>query len=128
MSSLFLLKTTKQWIENQMELKKLCETNSVKYLRSQIDKNLTWKQERLATISNVAIKLNKANAMLSKLIHVLYIKTLYTTIIQLSILFILSLYFVAAKPQFSYKNLYIIEKSPLNDVLLKSKFSYKSFI
>ena len=128
MSSLFLLKTTKQWIENQMELKKLCETNSVKYLRSQIDKNLTWKQERLATISNAAIKLNKANAMLSKLIHVLYIKTLYTTIIQLWILFILSLYFVAAKPQFSYKNLYIIEKSPLNDVLLKSKFSYKSFI
>ena len=52
--------------------KRLYETDSVKYLGIQIDKGLTWKQQ----INHVALKLNKANAMLSKLRHVLDIKTL----------------------------------------------------
>ena len=43
------------------------ETDSVKYLGIQIDKRLTWKQH----INHVALKLNKANAVLSKLRHVL---------------------------------------------------------
>ena len=38
--------------------KRLYETDSVKYLRIQIDKRLTWKQH----INHVARKLNKANA------------------------------------------------------------------
>ena len=52
--------------------KRRCETDSVKYLEIQIEKRLTWKQQ----INHVALKLNKANAMLSKLRHVLDIKTL----------------------------------------------------
>ena len=52
--------------------KRLDEVNSVIYLRSQIDKRLTWKQQ----INHVALKLNKANAMLSKLRHASDIKTL----------------------------------------------------
>ena len=52
--------------------KRLYETDSVKYLGIQIDKRLTWKQQ----INHVALKLNKANTMLSKLRHVLDIKTL----------------------------------------------------
>ena len=47
--------------------KRLCKTDSVKYLGIYDDKNLTWKQQ----INHVAIKLNKANAMLSKLRHTL---------------------------------------------------------
>ena len=47
-------------------------TDSVKYLGIQIDERLTWKQQ----INHVALKLNKANAMLSKLRHVLDVKTL----------------------------------------------------
>ena len=43
--------------------KKLYETDSVKYLGIQIDKRLTWKQY----INQVALKLNKVNAMLSLL-------------------------------------------------------------
>ena len=39
------------------------ETDSVKYLGIQTDKRLTWKEH----INPVALKLNKANAMLSKL-------------------------------------------------------------
>ena len=52
--------------------KKLYEIDSFKYLGIQIDKKLTWKQQ----INHVALMLNKASAMLSKLRHVLNIKTL----------------------------------------------------
>ena len=52
--------------------KRLYETDSAKYLEIQIDKRLTWKQQ----INHVALKLNKASAMLSKLRHVLDTKTL----------------------------------------------------
>ena len=66
----------------QLNGKRLFETDSVKCLRIQIDRRLTWKQQ----INHVALKLNKASAMLSKLRHVLDIKTLefhlcYTSLI-----------------------------------------------
>ena len=51
--------------------KRLYETDSFKYLGIQIDRRLIRKQQ----INHVALKLNKANAMLSKLRHVLDIKT-----------------------------------------------------
>ena len=43
--------------------KRLYPTNSVKYLGLKINENLNWKQQ----ISDIAIKLNRANAILSKL-------------------------------------------------------------
>ena len=46
--------------------KRFYETDSVKYLGIQIDKRLTLKQQ----IYHVALKLNKANVMLSKLRHI----------------------------------------------------------
>ena len=52
--------------------KRLYETDLVKYLEIQSDKRLTLKQQ----INHVAFNLNKINAMLSKLRHVLDIKTL----------------------------------------------------
>ena len=52
--------------------KSLYETDSVKYLEIQTNKRLAWKWQN----NHVADKLNKANAMLSKLKHVLDIKTL----------------------------------------------------
>ena len=59
-------------LKNKLNRQKLFETDSVKYLGIQIDKRLTWKQQ----INHGALKLDKANAMLSKLRHVLDIKTL----------------------------------------------------
>lgn len=50
----------------------LYETESVKYLRFQIDKSLAWKQK----IKHVAVKLNKTNAIPSKLRHSLDKNTL----------------------------------------------------
>ena len=52
--------------------KMLYETESVKYLRFQIDKSLAWKQK----IKHVAVKLNKTNAIPSKLRHSLDKNTL----------------------------------------------------
>ena len=44
-------------------VKKLYQIDQVKYLGIDIDKSLFWKHH----IDNVAVKLNKANAMLSKI-------------------------------------------------------------
>ena len=52
--------------------KRLYQTDSLKYLGIEIDKTLIWKQQ----INHAALNLNKANALLSKLKHVLHMKTL----------------------------------------------------
>ena len=52
--------------------KRLYETDSARNFGIQIEKRLAWMQQ----INHVALKLNKANAMLSKLRHILDIKTL----------------------------------------------------
>ena len=51
--------------------KKLYENDFFKFLGIPVDKNLTWKQQ----INHMATKLNKTNAMLSKLRHFLDNKT-----------------------------------------------------
>ena len=53
--------SVKNWILN-LNGKKLFQTNSVKYLGIKIDKQLSCRKH----ISEVAIKLNRANAMLSE--------------------------------------------------------------
>ena len=59
-------------LKTNLNGKTLYKANSVKYLGIQTDKRLTWKQQ----INHVALKLNESNFMLSKLRHVLDIKTL----------------------------------------------------
>ena len=73
-TELVLFTSSKKQLDCDLKIKlngkRLYEANSVKYLG--IDRRLTWKQH----INHVALKLNKANAMLSKLRHILDIKTL----------------------------------------------------
>ena len=75
-TELVLLTSSKKQLDCDLKIKlngeRLYETDSVKYLGIQIDKRLTWKQQ----INHAALKLNKANAMLSKLRFTLDIKTL----------------------------------------------------
>ena len=52
--------------------KRLCSTNSLKYLRVNIDEHLTWKPY----IHRISAKLNKAYAILSKIRHFVDQKTL----------------------------------------------------
>ena len=58
--------------------KRLYPTNSVRYLGIRIDENLNWKH-----VSDIAIKLNRANALLFKIrnfVNVKTLKTIYYTI------------------------------------------------
>ena len=75
-TELMLFTSPKKQLDCDLKIKlngkRLYETDSVKYLGIQIDKKLTWKRQ----IYYVALQLNKANAMLSKLRHLLDIKTL----------------------------------------------------
>ena len=65
-TELALFTSSKKQFDCDLKIKlngeRLCETDSVRYLGIQIDKRLTWKEQ----INHVALKLNKANAMLSK--------------------------------------------------------------
>ena len=89
--------------------KRLYPTNSVKYLGINIDENLTWKQQ----ISDIAIKLNKANGILSKLRHFIDRKTLksiYHAIFEPH-LYYSSL--VWAQNSNSIKRLFVLQKKSL---------------
>ena len=55
-------------LKTKLNGKRFYKTSSFKYFWIQIDEELAWKQQ----INHVAIKLNKGNAMLSKLRHVLH--------------------------------------------------------
>ena len=59
-------------IKLKLNGKRLYPTKSVKYFGIKVDENLNWKHE----ISDVAIKLNRANSILSNLRHFIYRKTL----------------------------------------------------
>ena len=97
--------------------KKLYEIDSIKYLVIRIDKRLTRKQQ----INHVALKLNKANAMLSKLRHVLDIKALrsvYYTIWE-SHLCYYSL--VWTQSTNSVKRLHLLQKNSLRIMFFQSR-------
>ena len=69
-----LPKSIKKQTETTLKLKlnRKGYTNSVKYLGIKTDGNLNWHQQ----INNVAVKLNRANAMLSKVRDMVQKKTL----------------------------------------------------
>ena len=64
-------KQTEATLKLKLNGKKLYTANSVKYLRIKLDENLNWHEQ----INNVAVKLSRANAMLSKVRHFVHKKT-----------------------------------------------------
>ena len=70
-----MLFTSKKQLDSELKIKlngkKLDETGSAKFWGIPADKNLTWKQQ----VNHMATKLNKTNAMLSKLRYFLESKT-----------------------------------------------------
>ena len=100
--------------------KRLYETDSVRYLGIQIDKRLTWKQQ----INNVALKLNKANAMLSKLRHVLDIKTLRSVYYAIFESHLCYASLVWAQNTNSVKRLHLLQKKSLRIMFFQSRNSH----
>ena len=88
--------------------KRLCETDSVKYLGIQIDKSITWKQQ----ISHVAIKLNKGIAMLSKLRNALDVKTPRLVYYLIFEYHLCCASLIWAQNTNSVKKLHLIQKKP----------------
>ena len=112
-TELVLYKSCKKQVDFELKVKlngqKIYETNSVKYLGIKIDKNLLWSDQ----INSVSLKLNKANAMLSKIRHYVDQKTLkmiYHAIFE-SHLYYSSI--VWAQNSSSIKRLYILQKKAL---------------
>ena len=74
-------KQTKTTLKLKLNDKRLNTTNSVKHLSIENDENLNWHQQ----IKNAAAKLNRANAMLSKVKHFVdknSLKSIYHVIIE----------------------------------------------
>ena len=100
--------------------KRLYETDSIKYLRIQIDKRLTWKHQ----INHVALKLNKANAMLSKVRHVLDIKTLRSVYYAIFESHLCYASLVWAQNLNSVKRLYLLQKKSLRMIFFQKRNSH----
>ena len=88
-------KLTDVLLKLKLKGKQFYPTKSVKFLDTNIDENLHWKQQ----IYDIAIKLNKANGILSKLRHFLYRKTLK------------SIYHPIFGPQLCYSSLFWTQNS-----------------
>ena len=72
-------KKTYSEVKIKLSRKRLYPTDSLKYLGIRIDENLNWKHH----VSDIAIKLNRANAVLFKIrnfVNVKTLKTIYYTI------------------------------------------------
>ena len=99
-------KQTEATLKLKLNGKKLYTANSVKYLGIKLDENLNWHEQ----INNVAVKLSRANAMLSKVRHFVHKKIIYHAIFE-SYLFYSCL--VWAQNINSIKRLYISQKKSL---------------
>ena len=117
-TELVLFTSSKKQLDCDLKIKlngkKLYETDSVRYLGIQIDKRLTWKRQ----INHVALKLNKANAMLSKLRRVLDVKTLRSVCYAIFESHLCHASLVLAQNTNSVKRLHLMQKTtPQNNVL-----------
>ena len=93
----------------------------MKYLGINIDENLNWKQQ----ISDIAIKLNKANGILSKLRHFIDRKTLksiYHAIFEPHLYYSL---LVWAQNSNSIKRLFVLQKKSLRIIYFLNVQSLK---
>ena len=105
------------------------ETNSVKYLGIQFDKNLTCKQQ----IYRVVINLNNGNAMVSKLRHVLDIKTLRSVYYAIFESHLLYASLAWGQNTYSVKRLHLLQMKSFRTMFFQnelkiSKFSYRPSI
>ena len=71
-------KQTETTLKLKLNGKRLYTTNSVKYPGIKIDENLNWHQQ----INDVAVKLHRANAMLSMVRHFVHKKLWNQSIMQ----------------------------------------------
>ena len=122
-TELVLFTSSKKQLDCDLKIKlngKRCyEADSVRYLGIQIDKRLPWKQQ----INHVALKLNKANVMLSKLRHVIDIKTLRSVYYAIFKSHLCYASLVRVQSTNSVKRLHLLEKKSLRIMFFQSRNS-----
>ena len=123
-TELVLFTSSKKQLDCDLKIKlngkRLYEVGSVKYLRIQIDKRLTWKQH----VNHLALKLNKANAMLSKLRHVLDIKNLRSVYYAIFESHLCYASLVWAQNNNSVERLHLLQKKSLRLIFFQSRNSH----
>ena len=105
----WLTKQTDSDLHIKLNGKRIYPTDSVKYLGIVIDRNLDWHHQ----ISNVAAKLNRANAMLSKIRHFVNfdtLKSIYHAILEPYLNYSLTVWVQNAN---LIKKLLFLQKKPL---------------
>ena len=100
------------------------QTSSVKYLGIKIDQFLNWQDH----INNIAVKLNKANAMLYKVrqfVSEKNLRSIYNTIFELHLNYAC---IVWDQTKSSINRVFIIQKKAIRTIHFKGKFDHTSFL
>ena len=126
-TEMILFKATKKSLDCQLKLKlngkRLYQTSSVKYLGIKIDRYLNWKDH----INNIAIKLNKAYAILYKVRQFVN----QTTLISVYHAIFDSHHNYAStvwgQTKSSINRVFIIQKKVLRTIHFKGKFDHTSY-
>ena len=125
-TELVVFKPNRKQLDSEIKIKiygkKIYPTPSVRYLGIKIDSNLNWKEHW----NHISIKLNRANAILSKLRHYINIQTLR------------SVYYSLFESHFNYANivwgqkinsshrLFLIQKKAIRIMSFEHRISHTS--
>ena len=127
-TEMILFKPTKEPLDYQLKLKLngkgLYQTSSVKYLGIKIDQYLNWQDH----INSIAIKLNKANAMLYKVGQFVNQRTLISIYHAIFDSHLNYASIVWGQTKSSINRVFIIQKKALRTIRFKGKFDHTSFL
>ena len=123
-----LLKSLKKQTDSDLHVKlsgkRLYPTDSIKFLEIIIDKSLNWHHQ----ISNVAAKLNRANAMLFKIRHFVNfntLKSIYHAILESHLNYSLTVWPQNAN---SIKKLFVLQKKYLRIMHFLKRNAHTSYL
>ena len=125
-TELVIFKSTKKVLKSAIKIKlngkRIYETPYVKYLGVKIDQSLSWKPQ----IDDVAIKLNKANAMLSKIRYFVcptILKNIYSSIFE-SHLNYCSIVWAQDVNSIKIKRLFTLQKKAIRLINFVDRFAH----
>ena len=125
-TEMILFKPIKKPLDCQLKLKlngkRLYQTSSVKYLGIKIDQYLNWQDH----INNIAIKLNKANAMLYKVRQFVNEKTLISIYHAIFDSHLNYASIVWDQTKSSINRVFTIQKKAIRTIHFKGKFDHTS--
>ena len=123
-TELVLFTSSKKQLDCDLKIKlnekRLYQIDLVRYLGIQIDKRLAWKQQ----INHVALKLNKANTMLSSLRHGYDLKTLKSVYYAIFESHLCYASLVWAQKTNSVKRLHLLQKKSFRIMFFQSRNSH----